>query len=95
MEVIERPLSRDLLYRVGPRPAGRRCGTVPSHARRRYSVAAIKRAILLVQGGDDDGISIVLSDGLTLIGRARMNDVVVDQPRRALLAASSFDLSWR
>ena len=43
-------------------------------------MAAGQRAILLVQGGLDDGKAIGLPDGVTFMGRARLNDVVVDEP---------------
>ena len=41
---------------------------------------ARKRAVLLTQGGPDDGKAIGLPDGVTLVGLARMNDIVVDRP---------------
>ena len=38
------------------------------------------RAALLVQGGPDEGNAIPLSDGMTIIGRAPLSDIVVDVP---------------
>ncbi len=38
------------------------------------------RAVLLVQGGATEGESIPLSGGMTMFGRAPLNDIVVDEP---------------
>ena len=40
----------------------------------------IPRAALLVQGGPDDGNSIPLAEGSTVIGRSKLNDITVDEP---------------
>ena len=37
-------------------------------------------AILLVQGGPNEGSSITLSEGMTMIGRAPLNDIVSEEP---------------
>ncbi len=37
-------------------------------------------SILWVKGGPNDGSSINLGDGLTLMGRAETNNIVVDEP---------------
>jgi len=37
-------------------------------------------AILMVRGGPDEGNSIPLSEGMVMIGRAPLNDVVLEQP---------------
>ena len=42
-------------------------------------MTTIRQAILLVRGGPDDGSTIVLSDGVTLIGRSSFNTIVVDE----------------
>ena len=42
---------------------------------------SVPRAVLLVQGGPDEGKMISLFDGVTSIGRSLLNDVVVDEPR--------------
>ena len=39
----------------------------------------IAEAVLMVRGGPDDGRSIALSKGMTAIGRAPFNDIVVDE----------------
>ena len=38
-------------------------------------------AILWVRGGPDDGATIALSDGTTLMGRSHDNDIVVDEAK--------------
>ena len=38
------------------------------------------RAVLLVQGGSDEGATVPLNEGMTLIGRTSLSDIVVDQP---------------
>ena len=38
------------------------------------------QAVLLVQGGTADGSTIALPEGMTMIGRAPLNDVVLDAP---------------
>ena len=40
----------------------------------------IAEAILLVRGGPEEGNSITLREGMTIMGRAALNDIVVDQP---------------
>ena len=37
-------------------------------------------AILLVRGGPNEGSSITLSGGMTMIGRAPLNDIVLEEP---------------
>ena len=37
-------------------------------------------AILMVRGGADEGASIPLSIGMTMIGRATLNDIVLEEP---------------
>ena len=37
-------------------------------------------AILLVRGGPNEGSSIPLSEGMTMIGRAPLNDIVLEEP---------------
>ena len=37
-------------------------------------------AILMVRGGPDEGNSIPLSGGMVMIGRAPLNDIVLEQP---------------
>ena len=39
----------------------------------------IAEAILVVRGGEDEGNSIALSSGMTMIGRAVLNDIVLDE----------------
>ena len=38
------------------------------------------QAVLLVRGGVNDGSTIPLSEGMTMIGRAPLNDIVIDEP---------------
>ncbi|MDP6454249.1 MAG: FHA domain-containing protein [SAR202 cluster bacterium] len=38
------------------------------------------RAMLLVRGGQTEGESIPLNEGMTIIGRSSVSDMVVDQP---------------
>ena len=43
-------------------------------------MTSISRSALWVRGGPNNGSTINLGDGLTLIGRAETNDIVVDEP---------------
>ena len=43
-------------------------------------MASAQEAILLVRGGPDEGSSIDLRAGMLIIGRAPLNDIVLDQP---------------
>ena len=38
------------------------------------------RAVLMIQGGADEGSTIPLPDGMMMIGRSSLNDMVVDEP---------------
>ena len=40
----------------------------------------VARALLLVKGGDAGGTTVPLSEGTTTLGRAPLNDIVVDEP---------------
>ncbi len=40
----------------------------------------IGEAILMVRGGADEGASIPLSVGMTMMGRAALNDIVLEEP---------------
>ena len=44
-------------------------------------MAMTAEAILVVQGGPDEGASITLTPGMTMMGRAPLNDIVLDDPR--------------
>ena len=43
-------------------------------------MTSFPQAVLLVRGGPEDGQSIPLSEGVTMLGRASVNDVVVETP---------------
>jgi pSer/pThr/pTyr-binding forkhead associated (FHA) protein len=43
-------------------------------------MALIGEAILMVRGGPDEGASVPLSGGMTMMGRAALNDVVLEEP---------------
>ena len=38
------------------------------------------QAVLVVRGGSEEGHSVPLSEGMTMLGRAPLNDIVIDDP---------------
>jgi hypothetical protein len=42
-------------------------------------MSTIGEAILMVRGGPDEGSSVPLSGGMTMMGRAALNDVVLEE----------------
>ena len=43
-------------------------------------MSTIGEAILMIRGGPDEGTSVPLSGGMTMMGRAELNDVVLVEP---------------
>ncbi len=43
-------------------------------------MSTIGEAILMVRGGPEEGASVTLSGGITMMGRAALNDVVLEEP---------------
>ena len=60
--------------------APRDLGTVKMTRRPIASVTKTKEALLFLRGGPNDGSSITISEGTTMIGRSPLNEIVLDEP---------------